>query len=416
MPVQQTMSSFAKTLGGRVAAANAEHAQKPVDTGNRRLPAGIRDGIAKLSTMYTKEQDADNGMVPKGQVFFRASAVVVSPVEHNGERINGMITQILVPLCDVPAKGQRKATSFSENWYEFQNVFKLLGVAACPETPTTDPTGQRTEAYFMAAMKTLTDPLRVKTNPVYISFSTRGWTPPATPQQPKPTEMVFETWHGLADPSKVTAVDHHDPAAGMVVRQPHTSTQPDAGSMPPRPQAPTPNGVPSAVPNSVPSAGNLSDEVEMLVETAMGDPEGATEEGMAASARLEEMAWAAGWTKEHTANAADWGEVGGMVLNPPTPPSPAATAPPAPQPVASGAGAVPVTVGSRAFFAKRSKAGDKLKNSKGEPFPAQEVEVVTVDAAAKTCTVKSVKDSKDVVDIRSKQPIAVKWEWLEAAP
>ena len=41
---------------------------------------------------------------------------------------------------------------------------------------------------------------------------------------------------------------------------------------------------------------------------------------------------------------------------------------------------------------------------------------VVRDADGKTCTLKTVKDGKAVVDIRTKEPIAVKWEWLEAAP
>jgi hypothetical protein len=174
-------------------------ATEPVDTGYRPVGPGIRNGIAKLITMYTKQYEDDtNGPGTKGRTFFRASAIVVLPERHEREKIAGQITSVVIPLCDMPAKGQRKAVSFSENWHKLKKLFKLLGVAPCPETPTTDPTGQRAEAYFFAAMKTLTDPVRVDTNPVYISFSTRGWTPPATKAQPNPQEMVFETWHGLA--------------------------------------------------------------------------------------------------------------------------------------------------------------------------------------------------------------------------
>ena len=132
----------------------------------------------------------------------------------------------------------------------------------------------------------------------------------------------------------------------------------------------------------------------------MGDPNGETPEGAEASARLEELAWQAGATKEQTAAAKDWGEVAEMALGvlfaPPQPAEP--TAP---------------TVGSRWMFAKRNKDGANLKNAKGDEFPAQEVEVVTVDTATKTVTVKSGKDGKDIVDIRTKAPVVVKWEWLE---
>ena len=63
MPMQQQQnSSFAKKLGARVAQANEEHRDKPVDTGEHRLPAGIKSAIAKLKAMYTKEYvDDKNG-------------------------------------------------------------------------------------------------------------------------------------------------------------------------------------------------------------------------------------------------------------------------------------------------------------------------------------------------------------------
>lgn len=416
MPAQQQMASFASRLGARVAEANAEHADKPVDTGNRRLPPGIRDGVARLSAMYTKEYEEGDF---KGQVFFRASAVVISPAEHNGEKVAGLVTSKMIPLCEQPAKqgSQRRARSFSDNWFDFQNLFKMLGVFppdgkdGRPDytdraMPDRVAAGKLIEAYYFAAMKTLTDPVRMKTNPVYISFSTRGWTPPATTAQPKPEEMVFEEWHGLANAEQARP----DPAAGV------TAAPSGNGPAPMAPPAPDhqPTRPPSA-PYENPTTAEEMDQADViasLVDEAMNDPEGATEEGAAASAQLEEMAWAAGWTKEQTAGAADWAAVGDMALNPPDVAPPTSTTQ-GTVPTPSPNGVVP---GSRWMFAKRTKEGAKLKNNKGEEFPPQEVEVVTVDPAAKTCTVKNAKDGKDVVDIRSKQPIAVKWEWLEAVP
>lgn len=411
MPMQQQpMSSFAKRLGGQVSAANAEHKDKPVDTGNRRLPAGIRNGIAKLSTMYTKAQTEKSGMVPEGEVFFRASAIVVSPEVHDGEKVAGGITQVLVPLCAIPAKGQRKASSFSDNWFDFQNVFKLLGVNPPAETPQTDPTGARTEAYYFAAMKTLCDPTKP---PIYLSFSTRGWTPPVTAQQPKPAEMVFETWHGLATPEQVAAMNgQFDPGAGVTDHGP-PPTQAATPLVTTLPTMQVPTSAPGTPHPSAPlTEPTVEDEVDGLVEVAMDDVEGATPEGAAASARLEELAWAAGWTKEQTAAAADWLAVADMVLNAP----PGATLPTSqvPTPLVSPNG-VP-TVGSKWRFAKRTKDGSKLKNNQGVEFPPQEVEVTTVDTAQKFCTLKTLRDGKDVVDIRTKQPVAVKWEWLESIP
>lgn len=415
MPVQTQMSSFAKKMGARVVQAHEEHKDKPIDVGNKYLPPGLKNAIAKLSVMYTKEYPDDkNGPGTKGQTFFRASAIVMQPESFNGELIAGQVTSVIIPLCDMPAKGNRKPKSFSENWYEFQNLFKLLGIVPPNENKQTDPTGQRTEAYYFAAMKTLTDPTRP---PTYVSFSTRGWTPPATPAQPKPTEMVFEEWHGLTE-LKV----QHDPGAGI-------TTQPDQMSLPPTGQT-APQITPSALnphPTEQPteqfnefaagqSETDPADIVAASVETAMNDPEGATYDGRAASARLEDMAWANGWTKEQTAGAADWAAIGDMALTPPEVTT-SQQFPNSPTIAAAAAGAAPAssgpTVGSKHKFAKRTKDGAKLKDAKGTEFPPQDIEVVTVDPATKTCTVKSVKDGKTVVDIRSKQPVAVKFEWLE---
>lgn len=400
MPVQQQqqMSSFAGRLGSRVAQANAEHKDKPIDTGNRRLPAGIKTGIAKIQSAYTKTQTEDGGMVPKGETFFRISAVVVSPKEHAGQKVEGMITQQMIPMCDVPAKGQRAAKSFSDNWFAFQNLFKLLGVNPPNELGTDEAAGKRIEAYYFAAMKMLTDPTRP---PTFIEFSTRGWTPPKTPQNPNPEEMVFETWHGLA-----SAAPAHDPSASVMASangQPaqHVSA-PEPFEEPPRGVVVMPDGSTRQPEESV----DLADEVASLIEVTMSDPNGDTEEGAAASARLEDLAWKNGWTKEQTQGAADWAAVGEMALNKPEPTQAPTTAP-------SSSTTTTITVGYKAKFAKRTKDGNKLKNSKGVELPPQDVEVVSVDTASKTCTVKSVKDDKVITDIRTKQPVQVKWEWLE---
>ena len=402
MPVQQN-ASFFKKLGAQVATAHAEHVDKPVDTGNRRLPPGIRDGIAKLVSCYTKVQDADDGKTPKGEIFFRAAAMVVSPVEFNKEKVEGLLTSVIIPLCAVPEKGKRKATSFSKNWYDFQNWFKLVsdGAIVCRETD-----GAKIEQYYLAAMRALVEPMRLKTNPVYVSFSTRGFTPEKpTPEQPNPTEYTIEEWHGVA-----TWNGKIDPAAGVTVAQPPPMTPPpstipqtatqQAAAPPPTTGAP-PQYQPSGDPDP-------ADVVASLVQVAMSDPDGATEEGAAAAAGLEDLAWAKGWTKEQTNAAADWEAVGAMALEAPQTESatPTDTKPMHRLPH--------ITVGSKWMFAKRDRNGAKLKDAKGVEFPAVEVEVTFVGDG--TCTVKATKTGKDVIDIRSKKPVEVKFEWLEPVP
>jgi hypothetical protein len=427
---QPQNSSFAKKLGGRVARANAQHADAPIDTGNRWLPAGINNGIAKLSSMYTKvqENDTPTGKTPKGETFFRASAVVEGYIDKGelheyfkGDKISGMVTSQVVPLCDSPATAYREVIPFEANWFDFQNLFKLLsnGSMVCRENETTDPTGEKTQAFYFACMKQLTDPSHP---PVYIQFTTRGFTPEKKPGQKEPsTEIVMENWHGLAKPEHVAMVmAKNDPAAQVTRRITHTHTdvQPAPNSPPPEASTgtstvirPAPNTtqiaqVPSEASEDVdreyPPQG--SDErvqlVAELLEILAEDPDLHTDEGRDASVQLEDMAFANGWSEQDTTSSVGWEAVAGMALD--LPGSSAVTA----------NGMAPA-VGSKWLFARRKADGTRLKDNKGNELAAQEVEVVSVDVAAKTCTVKTTKDGKMVVNMRDKKPVAVKWEWLE---
>lgn len=428
MPPQQQNSSYAARHAAEVARANAEHRDKPIDTGNRRLPPGLKNAVAKLSSMYTKLQEKDEGgKTPKGETFFRGSATVVWPVEFNGERIAGRVTQVIIPLCTIPAKKgdgfDSKEVSFSENWFNFQNLFKMLNVPPptgpgydTPPVPVVngqpnydDPrwlaaaneAGKRIENYYAAAMKSLTDPNRAG-GPVYIEFSTRGWKSPKRPNETDEQfrlreEMVFETWHGLADPKKINVRPSTEVANEVTTNGQGSHSEPFEEP---------PSGV-LVMPDVPPAEGSPElavdeDQIAAWVETAMNDPDGATTDGASASYSLEKAAWANGWTKEQTKNAADWAHVGEMALSPP----------PAVAEQTATAVVVP-EVGNKYKFCKRTKDGDKLKDVNGKEFPPKEVEVTSVDTENKTCTLKTTKDGKDIVDMKSRKPVAIKWEWLE---
>lgn len=382
MPVQIQTSDILKRLGGRLSEANEEYKDKPIDTGFQRLPAGIKNGIAKLQVMtFGQYKDDKFGAGMKGKDFFRAAAVVISPEAHGGVRTVGLQTSIIIPFCDVPEKGQRKASSFQENYGEFQNLIRSLGIAPCPETKKSDPTGAKTLSYYVGAMTTLVDPKR---KPVYVSFSTRGWTPPASQQQPHPEEMVFETWHGLADFSA-----QHNPA-GAVTDNGQAFEEPPQGVVDPRSQSSRATPV---------QASQLS--VEELVEIATNDIDG--DDGRAAIEQLTNLASSQGWTDEDIAEASNWEEVGRMAI------TPKERTEDNPEEGEESA----VTVGSLWNFHKRDHKGNKLKNNKGEELPSMEVEVVTVDEDKRTCTVKSTETGRTLLDMRSKRATEVKFEWLE---
>lgn len=390
MAAQTQMSSFAKKLGSQLTQANSEHANKPVDTGRMRLPPGIKNGIAKLESMVTKEQDRDDAKTPKGQTYFQASAVVISPEKHGNEKIKGKHTFLTIPLCDIPAKGMRKEKKFSENWFEFQNLFKLLsnGAIVCHETQP-----ERIEAFYFAAMKALTDPNRP---PVYIKFSTRGWAPPKPvgwkEGDPEPEVVIFETWEGTTEWDET-----YDPSAGVTEATPYDAP-PTSNTMGVDGLAINSQGMASMTANTDQASTTLEEEVENLVNILMEDSGGNTEEGVEAAGRLEQLAIDAGWTKEQVESAEGWDEVGTMALNGP---EEAQNERPT------------VTVGSKWKFCRRTKEGHKIKNNKGEEFPPQEVEVVSVNLLNETCGLKTTRDGKVITDLRTKQPVEVKWEWLE---
>lgn len=258
----------------------------------------------------------------------------------------------------------------------------------------------------MAAMKTLTDPVRTKTNPVYISFTTRGWIPKLTPAEiqsgAKAEERVQEEWHGLADPEAVAALNGRMAPAAQV-RVNAAAMQPDNHQPPPVPTTHEPVTVQPS-PDGLPSPGS-SEEIDSLVALATDDPKGETEDGKQAIMRLNEYAGVQGWTEEEIGAADSWEEVGNM-----------AREAPADQSEGNGldeANASPIEIGSKWMFKRRSKEGTPLVNSKKEEFPPIEVEVLDISVDAQTCHVSSTKDGKVITDVRTKKPFVVKLEWLE---
>jgi hypothetical protein len=445
--MQQKNASIAARLGGQLAALNAETKDLPPDIRPQRLPPGINRGIARLATMYTKVSEKDDGQTPKGEVFFRASAIVLGIPQRdgtiseylNGEKISAGVTQQIVPLCNIPAKVRdgkevKEAVPVKDNFNRWRSILQALGMPPCPHTPADDPTSEKTEAYFFKYMAALTaDPQK---HPIYISFSTRGWTPPATVQQPHPQEMVFEEWHGLASPEVVAMLQaKRSPSPPGAVSYNPARVQPEPFSEPPQDNPPGDDGQDSPLRNgpttqntqttrtTIAQGGQVSssedteaemltpgdanedieppdeEEIAELVETANADPDGESEEGSEAIERLEDLAWAAGWTKKDTDAADDWAKVGQMALQ-------------GPEVVKEGVPAI----GSHWLFAKRDTAGNKLLTRSGKELPAFEVEVTAVEQAAQSAFVKAVKDGKDVIDMRTRQPLAVKWEWLEPLP
>lgn len=391
MAEQTYKSTLAARLGDKITQAHNQHRDAAVDRGMVRLPAGIRAGKAKITACYIGQYKDDVKRADlRGQEYFRVSATVMHPESHGAQRVKGLVTSMMVPLCDEAARGNVKAKSFSDNWFEFQNFFKMFKVQ--PPPAGTPSAGIMT--YYTAAMKMLVDPKK----PRYVEFSTRGWTPPATAQQPKPEEMVFEEWH-----DETQWVESGDPVTNGVVDT-GASPPPVSTTMGPRPFTEPPQAGDSPVaetPAEPQDVADVADMIAALIEVAdlEKDPEKATPEGVDAQNNLIQLAKDAGATDEQITNATSWAEVGEMALGvfPEAPAAPVTTTP---------------TVGSKVKFKKRDSKGQPLQNAKKETLPAVEVTVASVDAAARTLTATSA-DGKSVVDIRTKKPLAVSFDWLE---
>lgn len=404
MPVQTMTSNLAARFGGRIAQANAEHKDKPLDLGFKRLPPGIRNGIGKLQTVVLKQYGNEEKIVAlRGQEYLHVVGVVMSPLAHNGETVAGHQMFLKFPLCDIPANPANKFSkphTFNDNWYEFQQFFKRFGIEPPNETQQSDPNGQKVWGYYLGAISTLAG----SNPPRHYEFATRAWRPQGATE-----DRVEEEWGKQCEWNGI-----HDPSAGVNVNtQPAPMSAPPTGHPTQQVEHPVFNEFATGT-SEIPVGGSLPDQADVvaaLVEVAMNDPDGATEDARNATARLEEMCWSIGWTKEQTASPPapftnDWAGVGDMALTPPTAQSTTPTA--APQ-----TSRATVVVGGKHRFCKRTKDGVKLKDAKGAEFPPQDVEVTSVDEANKCCTVKSAKDGKPVVDIRTKQPVQVKFEWLE---
>ena len=332
--MQQQRSSLAAKMGGRLSAANAAVMDKPINVGFQRLPPGIRNGVAKLTELEWVEEEEDGKSTPKGQVKCRMMAVVVFPKEFAGEITENRQIFKTIPLCDIAErKGdtwEKAAVSFEDNFTEFTNYMKWWGIASCRETPLTDPTGDRSDAYWKAAMNLLTDPQR---SPIYIQFVTEGFTPKVSPKNPKPDRVVIEKWRGLATEKEVAIVNgQYNPSDGMTQIHNAATTQ---FSQQPHPSDNPPEVGADGLPNLQPEQGESEGEQSV------------------------------------------------------------------------------VEVGSVWNFVKRALNGEKLVDRDNNPLPSFEVEVTQVFEDDYTCFVKRTSDGRDLVDLRTKKPILVKWEWLE---
>lgn len=385
MAVQTQQGSLAATLGNALVEANKQSAGKPLDLGQQRLPPGIKNGVARVTSLTLKKAEKKS-KYPEGQWYLSCTGVCVFPVDFNGVRILNRQTFFQLPVCAMPARPEynKPATSLQDNYHRFQSFLVDLGAQPC--NPALDSNGIL--IHWQAQMKALTSPQRA-TGPVYVSFETSEFTPGKSPANPNPSPITIERWFSKAE-FKQEHRGHNLISSNNGTASSPTDTPPEMGA----------DGLPLHPPGEGGDGDEtLEQEVERLVAIGTDDPDGDTPEGAEAGQRLQQLALDNGWTQEQI-TAGTWAEVGGMALA-------------GPEEVEQAAGEGTIEVGSRVMYATRDARGNKLKNSKNQEFPALEYEVTGISDDGQTCTLKKVKDGKDLVDTRSKKPINVKVEWLE---
>lgn len=130
----QRNSVLAK-LGNPLTKAILDHKDDETvfDTGGR-LPENIENGIARLTEC---KFDVYKKGPNKGKPFFYAAGTVVSPEEHEGVKCKGRTTSIMEPLCDTKTMAG-KVTSLADHTDKMLNHLRLLGVETSEFTEPED--------------------------------------------------------------------------------------------------------------------------------------------------------------------------------------------------------------------------------------------------------------------------------------
>lgn len=346
MAEQQEVSLIAMGLGAAIAEAFEAAKDAPVEFGQQRLPGGIENGVAQLTTMsWSTYKTGDN----KGKPFFRAAGVVVEGVTDKGtdkERSwAGQQTSIMIPLHATP--NRQTKTTLAHHYADFLNVFKQFQVSmpdGMRPGESREAMGARVDAYFKAAAKIMTDPSK----PLYFAFRTwqgkKQTTGPYAGKEP----IVNEEWQGLIqyspapEPTANGAIRDHtlapagaNPTAPIPTtltaprfeEPPMTSRQTTVGggtfTAPPAQAAPAPFPTPAATPAAAPPVAPPPPPIQAapapepsgptdwseLGLFADDDPNGATAEGKAAVFAIQDAAMKAGLTAEQIGGAASWSAV-----------------------------------------------------------------------------------------------------------
>jgi|SRR5579884_2942809 hypothetical protein len=246
MPAQKTRSSFYESNRKYLEASHKAHQEDEIEIDSFvRIPAGVDNGIAKLTEIGFRQYD-DNAKNKawKGKWYFYARGVAVFPEEYNGRPVAGGTTSVFPePMFETP---DRSRQTFDEHYKFVQKTLDAIGFNEREVEP----------ADLEAALEAW-----MEEGPHYFKF--RTWESKPTAAYPDPRTQ--HTWAGPAE---------WDEEAGA----------------------------PAVVDRTKPSKNGKSEESPDLGELAAAADAGEEE----AQNKLRELAYAAGVSEQEVNEAEDW--------------------------------------------------------------------------------------------------------------
>lgn len=296
MPAQVSRSGLAAQLGDSGRKAWNEHKADEVRYGSGgELPPGIERGVARLvECKFDLYKEGDL----KGKYFFYAAGVAVEPAEHDGQRVAGLRTSIMEPMCETPGRSRE---TIDEHLQWVINELKKLGVAT--EEMDLDDLEPAAEALKAAGP----------------FFHFRTWQGKPTEQYPNP--RTNHDWRGAVpddyQPAEAEpAVSDHTAAANGAAKSSNgvasKASKPTPGpSGRPAAAKPSPStSRPAAKPGSAKAAAEpgtgIGDDLDAISDAADDGDE-------SAQAQMMTRAVEAGISEEDATNAESWGALADMI-------------------------------------------------------------------------------------------------------
>lgn len=173
MPAQKGKSALMAKYGQNIDKAARAHGADETDYGRIQVPAGIANGVAKLTRCYFDTYKTGKN---QGEFYFRAVGVIESPKEVNGVPCYGLQTSIMEAVCQTSTQAG-KTTTMEEHVASILNEMRKLGA------DTTGASGEQLEG-IAAALE--------QAGP-YFRFSTSV----RKAQKEGDPDGVWENWHGV---------------------------------------------------------------------------------------------------------------------------------------------------------------------------------------------------------------------------